>query len=197
MTTPTTRSATVERSTRETSIRATITLDARGVANIASGLGFLDHMLTSLAAHARIDIDLACKGDLHVDDHHTVEDCAIVLGTALDRALGERAGIVRFGFAYAPMDEALARAAIDCATRPTAVINLELSRERLGDVSCENIGHFFRSFATAARLCLHLDVLRGENDHHRAEAAFKAFAIALRFAIAIEIGGSASTKGVL
>lgn len=197
MSTSSTRYATVERSTRETSILATITLDGCGKANIATGLGFLDHMLTALAAHARIDIDLTCKGDLNVDDHHTVEDCAIVLGTAIDRAIGDRIGIARFGSAYAPLDESLARAVIDCATRPTAIINLDLKREFLGDVATENIPHFFRSFALAARLCLHLDVLRGDNDHHRAEAAFKAFAIALRTATELEVGGSVSTKGVL
>lgn len=197
MNTSSTRYATVERATRETSILATVTLDGRGKAKIATSLGFLDHMLTAFAAHARIDIDLTCKGDLNVDDHHTVEDCAIVLGTVLDRALGDRIGIARFGSAYAPLDESLARAVIDCATRPTAIINLDLKREYLGEVATENIPHFFRSFALAARICLHLDVLRGENDHHRAEAAFKALAIALRSAIALEVGGSVSTKGVL
>ncbi|MDQ8164829.1 MAG: imidazoleglycerol-phosphate dehydratase HisB [Gemmatimonadota bacterium] len=192
------RSATVERASRETEIRATLTLDGTGSASVNTGIGFLDHLLTALTLHSRFDLELVAKGDLVVDDHHTAEDCAIVLGTAFDRALGDRAGIARFGSAYAPLDEALARAVVDCSGRPFARVELGLRREMLGSLSCENIPHVLASFATAARLTLHVDLLTGENDHHRAEAAFKAVALALRAAVARSgEAGIPSTKGVL
>lgn len=192
------RAATVTRATRETRVAVAINLDAPRPPEVVTGLGFLDHMLETLALHARVGLTLTCDGDLRVDDHHTVEDCALALGAALNDALSDRAGIARFGAAYAPMDEALARAAIDLSGRPAPAIHLALSRERLGDVACENLTHFFASFAIAARCALHIDVLRGDNDHHKAEAAFKALALALRAAIARD-GSSAvpSAKGVL
>ena len=167
--------------------------------NIGTGVGFLDHLLGSLALHAGWDLELTCSGDLHIDDHHTAEDCAIVLGQALDKALGERAGIVRFGAAYAPLDEALSRVVVDLCTRPVAVVNLGLRREMLGTLSCENVPHVLRSLAVSGRFTLHADVLAGENDHHRAESAFKALALALRQATARSggAGAVASTKGVL
>lgn len=194
----TTRGATVERQTRETTVRCQLTIDGAGRANVQTGIGMLDHLLTALAVHARFDLDLACAGDLDVDDHHTAEDCAIVLGTALDRALGDRAGIARFGSAYAPLDEALSRAVVDCSGRPYARADLGLVRERLGALSCENVPHVLVSFATAARLTLHLDTLAGQNDHHRAESAFKALALALRAAVARTGERTVpSTKGVL
>ncbi len=192
------RTARVERQTLETRITCRVELDGTGTGTVDTGIGFLDHMLTALARHSGIDLELACSGDLEVDDHHTVEDCALALGQALDRALGERRGIGRFGWAFAPLDEALARAVIDLSGRPAPVIELGLTRERLGTLSCENIPHFFASLATASRCALHLDVLRGENDHHRAEAAFKALALALRQAAAPAGGDEVpSTKGVL
>ncbi len=192
------RTATVSRATRETEITLDLNLDGTGQAAVATGIGFLDHLLTALALHARFDVTLACTGDLGVDDHHTAEDCAIVLGTAIERALGDRAGIARFGYAYAPLDEALARAVVDCSGRPFARAELGLTRERLGALSCENIPHVFTSLATAARITLHVDVLAGVNDHHRAEAAFKAVALALRAAVARGADpGIPSTKGVL
>ena len=191
------RTATVERSTRETRITATLSLDASEDARIQTGLGFLDHMLGAFAFHARIGLTLEARGDLEVDDHHTVEDCALVLGEAFREALGDRSGIRRFGWAYAPLDESLARAVVDISGRPGASIELQLERERLGDVSCENLSHFFESFASAAGMTVHVDVLRGRNDHHRAESAFKAFALAIRDAIAPEDRGVPSTKGVL
>jgi len=176
----------------------TLTLNGEGRAEVESGIGFLDHMLTSLAKHARFDLALSCDGDLAVDDHHTVEDCALALGQALDKALGERRGVARFGSAHAPLDEALARAVVDLSGRPCAVIELGLVREMLGELACENIPHFFASLATTGRLALHLDVLRGANDHHRAEAAFKALALALRQAVRVEGPDEVpSTKGVL
>jgi imidazoleglycerol-phosphate dehydratase len=194
----TARRATVTRETRETRITLDLALDGEGRAEVATGIGFLDHMLVSLARHARFDLKLTCAGDLEVDDHHTAEDCALALGQALDKALGERRGIARFAHAYAPLDEALARAVVDLSGRPCAVIDLGLAREALGGLSCENVPHIFISLATTARMALHLDVLRGANDHHRAEAAFKALAIALRQAVRIEGPDEVpSTKGVL
>jgi imidazoleglycerol-phosphate dehydratase len=155
-------------------------------------------MLGALTKHARFDLTLTCKGDLHIDDHHTAEDCALALGAALDEALGDRKGVGRFGSAYAPLDEALARAVIDLSGRPYAHVALGLRGERLGDLACENIGHVLRSLATAAQATLHVDLLRGENDHHRAEAAFKATALALRQAVRRDDSDDVpSTKGVL
>ena len=191
------RTATIERTTKETRVRCEVTLNGTGDANVRTGLGFLDHMLDALARHARLSLTLECDGDLQVDDHHTVEDCALVLGQAIDEALGERRGIARFGSAYAPLDEALARTVIDLSGRPCSSIDLGLTSEKLGDVACENIGHFFQSLAVTARAAVHVDVLKGTNDHHRAEAAFKSFALALRAAIAIDGDGLPSTKGVL
>jgi imidazoleglycerol-phosphate dehydratase len=198
MTAPSARRAEVSRTTAETAITVALSLDGEGRAEVESGIGFLDHMLTSLAKHARFDLRLTCQGDLEIDDHHTVEDCALALGQALDRTLGERRGIARFGSAYAPLDEALARAVVDLSGRPCAVIELGLAREMLGELACENLAHFFVSLATAGRLALHLDVLRGANDHHRAEAAFKATALALRQAVRADGSDQVpSTKGVL
>ena len=127
------------------------------MSSVQTGLNFLDHLLDALVRHSRMDVELTCKGDLHVDDHHTVEDCAIALGEALDQALGDRAGITRFGHAYAPLDEALARAVVDLSGRPWAEVDLGLRRERLGTVSCENLPHILRSLATSSRMALHLD----------------------------------------
>lgn len=174
------RNAIVERITKETSVKMNLNLDGQRQIKVETGLGFLDHMLTSLAFHAGFDLQLRCSGDLQVDDHHTVEDCALALGEALSKSLGDRIGICRFGYAYAPLDESLARAVVDLSGRPTAVIDLGLKREKIGDVACENLTHFFVSLAMNAKMSLHVDVLRGENDHHRVEAAFKALAIALR-----------------
>jgi len=192
------RTAEIVRETKETRIRLRFALDGEGRAEVATGLGFLDHMLCALARHGRFDLELACEGDLHVDDHHTVEDCAIALGRALDRALGERRGIARFGAAYAPLDEALVRAVVDLSGRPFAHVELGFARERIGEVATENLTHFFASLATNARMALHLDLIRGANDHHRAEAAFKALALALRQAVAPAGHGEVpSTKGSL
>lgn len=192
------RCAEVRRETLETKIAVTLALDGSGTSRIDSGIGFLDHLLTALVKHARFDVSLQCQGDLHVDDHHSAEDCALALGAALDRALGQRRGITRFGSAYAPLDEALARAVVDFSGRPFAAIDLGLTRGNLGTLACENVGHVLSSLATAARATLHVDVLKGENDHHRAEAAFKAVALALRQAVAYAPGGEIpSTKGAL
>ncbi len=194
----TARTAEWSRSTAETTISVSVNLDGRGVADIRTGIGFFDHLLTALARHAGLDLTLSCSGDLHVDDHHVAEDCALAIGTAIDRALGERRGFARFGSAYAPLDEALARAVIDLSGRPFASIDLGLRRESIGTLSCENIPHVLQSLAVSLRAAIHVDVLKGVNDHHRAEAAFKALALALRAAIARTTSEDVpSTKGVL
>ena len=192
------RTATIKRQTRETDITLTLGLDGSGQADIDTGIGFLDHMLEALSLHAGWDLDLVCRGDLKVDDHHTAEDCALALGQALDEALGERKSLTRFGWALAPLDEALCRAAVDLAARPFSEVDLGLQRDMLGGIACENLAHFMSSFATAGRFCCHLDVLKGVNDHHRTEAAFKSLALALKQALVPTGTGEApSTKGVL
>jgi len=192
------RKAEISRKTSETDVRCELTLDGTGRAEIDTGIGFLDHLFSTLARHGRMDLVLSCTGDLQVDDHHTAEDCALVLGRALDQALGDKLGVARFGWALVPMDEALARAAIDLSGRPLAQVSLGLKRDRIGSLACENIVHVLASLATAARMTLHVEVLQGENDHHRAEAAFKAVALSLRQAIALDgTDHVPSTKGSL
>ncbi len=206
------RSAEVSRETGETKVVVRLDLDGRAAersdgreyaaaaVEVSTGIGFFDHMLHALAFHAGWRLELKCEGDLEVDDHHTVEDTGLALGQAVADATGERrAGIARFGHAYAPLDEALARAVVDVSGRPFFAGELDLRRERVGALSCEMVPHFFHSFAQAAGLTLHVDVIRGANDHHRIEAAFKALALALRGALARTGGGDGvpSTKGVL
>jgi imidazoleglycerol phosphate dehydratase HisB len=191
------RKTEVTRKTNETDIRLSLDLDGSGKTEVSTGIGFLDHLVASLARHAGFDLVLSCRGDLQVDDHHTAEDCALVLGTALDRILEDRGGITRFGWAYAPLDEALARAVIDLSGRPFPLVDLGLKREAVGGLASENAAHFLSSFSATARCNLHVDVLRGENDHHRAEAAFKAVALALKAAVSRGGPGVLSTKGVL
>ena len=192
-----TRVGTVERKTSETDIAVTLTL-APGAIEVDSGIPMLDHMLANMCKHAGFSLSLRCRGDLEIDDHHSVEDCALALGAALDQALGDRAGTRRFGYSYAPLDEALARVVVDLSGRPFVVIDLGLRREKLGTLSCENATHFLQSLAQAARLSLHVDLLRGENDHHRLEAAFKALALSLSQAVALTGQRRIrSTKGVL
>jgi len=189
------RTAAVDRATRETTIRARLDLDGPPRAVVRTGLGFLDHMLTTLALHARVNLELTAVGDLQVDDHHNVEDCAIVLATLLRDALGARTSIARYGWTLIPMDEALGRCAVDLVARPAAEIDLGFRGQRLGTVATENITHFFRTLALTAPFTLHLDIVRGDNDHHRAEAAFKAFAIALRDAVRLDAIETPSVKG--
>ncbi|MEO0602884.1 MAG: imidazoleglycerol-phosphate dehydratase HisB [Myxococcota bacterium] len=192
------RIATVERTTRETSVRVTVDLDGTGAREVATGVGFLDHMVETLARFSHVDIQLSCEGDLHIDAHHTVEDCALSLGQAVGEALGDKRGIRRFGHAYAPLDEALARAVVDLSGRPWPDVTLDLTRDRLGELDTDDLVHFFQSFAIAARASLHVDVLKGRFDHHKAEAAFKATALALRHAIARDGGDDVpSLKGTL
>ncbi|KAJ9468798.1 Imidazoleglycerol-phosphate dehydratase [Diplonema papillatum] len=188
----------VVRTTKETSIHVEVTIDGTGKSEIETGIGFLDHMLEALSKHSRMDLVVKCKGDLYIDDHHSVEDCGLALGQALKAAIGEPKGIERYGYAYCPLDEALSRAVVDISGRPHASIDLGLRREMLGTLSCEMIPHFFESFATEARITLHVDVLKGTNDHHRSESAFKATAVALRKALTRDSSaGVPSTKGTL
>jgi imidazoleglycerol-phosphate dehydratase/histidinol-phosphatase len=192
------RTGRAERASRETTVRAAVTLDGQGRADVRTGIGFLDHMLEQLARHGGLDLELSCAGDLHIDEHHTVEDVALTLGQALDRALGERRGIRRYGF-WLPMDEAAAHAALDLGGRPFLVFEGQLRRERVGGLPTELVPHFFRSLCDTARANLHLRVY-GQNDHHQIEAAFKATARALRAAVARDesLGGeAATTKGFL
>jgi len=198
------RTAKVERKTNETQIEVFINLDCpAGSGNkqeieISTGIGFLDHMYHALAKHSGMSLMMKCQGDLHIDDHHTAEDSAIALGTAFKQALGEVKGIRRYGTGFAPLDEALSRAVIDICSRPYCVTDLGIKREKLGDLSTEMFPHIFYSFAMASGVTLHVDVLRGENDHHRAESAFKALALAIRQAIERTGGDDVpSTKGVL
>ncbi|CDO95249.1 unnamed protein product [Kluyveromyces dobzhanskii CBS 2104] len=168
------------------------------VIDIQTGVGFLDHMIHALAKHSGWSLIVECIGDLHIDDHHTTEDCGIALGQAFKEALGQVRGVKRFGSGFAPLDEALSRAVVDLSNRPFAVIDLGLKREKIGDLSCEMIPHFLESFAEAARITLHVDCLRGFNDHHRSESAFKALAIAIKEAISSNgTNDVPSTKGVL
>jgi len=193
------RTASVSRKTTETQTLVKVNLDGTGAADVSTGIGFLDHMLTALAVHGRLDLELQCTGDLDVDDHHTAEDTAILLGQAIDQALGNRAGIARFASAFAPLDESLARCVIDLSGRPAPVVDLGLRRDMIGQIACENITHWFQTLAINLKASLHIDVLRGENDHHRAEAAFKALALAIRNAVALDDRpvGVPSTKGTL
>jgi len=191
----------IERNTNETQIKVLLDLEGKGDSiDVATGIGFLDHMIHALAKHAQFNLLLHCKGDLHIDDHHTTEDCGIALGQALDMALGDRKGIKRFGSCHAPLDEALSMAVVDISSRPGSVIDLQLQREKIGDISCEMLTHVLSSIATSARITLHVRNLYGSNDHHKAESAFKAVALALKEAITIDhnrIGVVPSTKGLL
>lgn len=168
------RTSQIARETKETKVQVSLSLpsldgqpDTTQAISIDTGIGFLDHMLTALATHAHWSLQLTCQGDLHIDDHHTAEDVALTLGQAFKAALGPPVGIRRFGSAFAPLDEALSRAVVDLSGRPHASIDLGLTRESLGTLSCEMIPHVFESFATASGLTLHVDVLKGRNDHHR------------------------------
>ena len=194
------RTATIARDTRETQFRVTVNLDGTGQYAVSTGIGFLDHMIEQVARHALIDLDLSVRGDLHVDQHHTVEDSALAFGEALSKALGDRRGIIRYGHAYAPMDETLSRCALDISGRPHFVWKSAFTQERLGEMDTELFSHWFASFAQTAGITLHLETLYGENNHHIAESLFKALARALRAAVAVDPRVAdmvPSTKGTL
>jgi len=197
---PAARTATVERKTKETAIAATVNLDGTGVSKIATGIGFLDHMLEQLSRHSLIDITLKAKGDLHIDGHHTTEDSAIVLGEAVSKAMGSRAGITRYGSALIPMDETLSRVALDASNRPYLIWKVAFTRAKLGEMDTELFREWYQAFAQAAGLTLHVENLYGENNHHIIESCYKALARALRQAVEIDprkADAIPSTKGVL
>lgn len=194
------RRATIARTTSETAIRLTLALDGAGTADIATGIGFLDHMLTALARHALVDLSVAAQGDLHIDFHHTTEDVGIVLGQAIRQALGDKRGIRRFGHALVPMDEALAEAAIDISGRPFLAWSVPFARPKIGEFDTELVEEFFRALAFNAGITLHVTLKAGTNAHHVAEACFKAVARALRMAVEPDpraAGAIPSTKGTL
>jgi len=194
------RVASVERATRETTIAVTVNLDGGGRAEIATGVPFLDHMLDQVARHGALDLKVKAKGDLHIDAHHTVEDVGIALGQAVKQALGDKAGLARYGFAYVPLDEALSRVVIDLSGRPGLEYHVKFTRPMIGAFDVDLAHEFFQGFVNHALATLHVDNLRGQNAHHQAETVFKAFAKALRMAVAVDpraAGAVPSTKGAL
>lgn len=192
------RKAEMRRETKETDIYVSIRLDGKGTAEIDTGIGFFDHMLTALSVHSGISMNIKVKGDIHVDCHHTIEDTGIALGQALGTALGAKSGIVRYGTAYIPMDESLAMASLDLSNRPFLVFNCEFTNQSCGGYDLCMTEEFFRAFAFNSGMTLHINLLYGGNDHHKAEAIYKAVAHALKTASAYNSDGSTlSTKGVL
>ena len=193
------RSAIVERKTKETSVLVRLNLDGEGRSKIKTGIEFFDHMLEQLAFHGLLDLEIECEGDLHIDSHHSIEDIGIAIGQAFKEALGEKTGIRRYGHAYIPMDESLLRAVLDFSGRPEFVFNGQFGRYNLGNLDTQMIPHFFKSLAFNCGLTLHLSILDGSNDHHKCEGLFKAFARALSDAIALDPRrmGASSTKGTL
>ena len=194
------RTATIERRNKETAITATVDLDGTGAYAVETGVGFLDHMIEQLARHSLIDIFLKAKGDLHIDQHHTTEDSGIVLGQAVAKALGDKLGITRYGFAYLPMDETLTRVAIDVSGRPYLIWNVAFTRSKIGEMDTELFREWFQAFAQNAGITLHVENLYGENNHHIAETCYKGLARALRAATeadARQAGRVPSTKGTL
>ena len=190
----------VARDTKETRIRVRFALDGSGRTNVRTGVGFFDHMLDAFGRHGRFDLEVEADGDLHIDSHHTIEDVAITLGRAFNQAVGDAAGIVRMGEATVPLDEALVQVVVDISGRPFAAVDIPFSGERIGEMPAEMVPHFLRSFAVEARIALHVRLLAGENDHHRAEACAKALSRALDAATRRDpriAGVVPSTKGVL
>jgi len=194
------RKATVDRKTKETDISVTLDLDGTGQSDIDTGIGFFDHMLESFSKHSAIDLKVRCKGDLHIDMHHSVKDTGIVIGQAILKALGDFAGITRFGHAYIPMDETLSRASLDLCKRPYLIWKVNFVRDKVGDMDTELFKEFFHALSGNGGMCLHVENLYGENSHHIIESCYKATARALRTAIAVDAkldGKPASTKGSL
>lgn len=194
------RTATIARNTSETKIDVTVNLDGSGLYDVSTGVGFFDHMLEQLSRHSLIDLTVRTQGDLHIDQHHTVEDTGLAIGEAIAKALGEKRGIRRYAEALSPMDETLTRVAIDISGRPFLVWKTEFSQKRLGEMDTEMFEHFFHSFAQTAGVTLHIETLYGQNNHHIAESAFKGLARALRQAVEVDprkADAIPSTKGVL
>jgi imidazoleglycerol-phosphate dehydratase len=194
------RRAEVVRETKETKIKVSVDVDGSGKSSVSTGIGFFDHMLESFAKHSAMDVNVEATGDLHIDQHHTMEDVGIVLGQAVKQAIGGYSGVIRFGHAYLPMDETLVRASIDLCNRPYFIWKVSFNRDKVGQVDTELFKEFFQAFAMNAGACVHLELLYGENSHHIAEASFKALARALRDAAAVDPrlkGQVASTKGSL
>ncbi len=194
------RTASLSRSTRETEISVRLDLDGRGEADIATGVGFFDHMLTQIARHGLIDLEVKARGDLHIDDHHTVEDVGIALGQCFRKALGDKAGISRYADVTLPLDEALSRVVVDISGRPYLVFRTAFHAPKIGSFDTQLVEEWFRAFAMQAGLTLHVETFYGSNDHHIAESCFKALARALRLAVAVDAGQGGrvpSTKGVL
>lgn len=194
------RTAQVTRNTLETQVSVTLNLDGSGQARLASGVPFLDHMLDQIARHGLMDLDIAAKGDLHIDAHHTVEDIGITLGQAFAQAIGDKKGVRRYGHAYVPLDEALSRVVLDLSGRPGLVFDVEFTRARIGEFDADLVREFFQGFVNHAGVTLHVDCLRGANAHHQAETVFKAFGRALRMAVEADermAGVMPSTKGSL
>ena len=193
------RKAKIKRKTKETDISVSIELNGSGKSSINTGIGFLDHMLDLFAKHGMFDLTVVCKGDLHVDDHHTTEDVGIAMAKAFTTALGDKRGIARYGMSYVPMDESLARCVVDLSGRSALVFHAEFNRKKVGDLSTEMIEHFFLSFAENLKANIHFEVLYGKNTHHKIEAIFKSFARAMRQACEVDprVKGVLSTKGKL
>lgn len=194
------RTATIRRTTRETAIDVALDLDGTGKYEVATGIGFLDHMIEQFARHSLIDLTLKIVGDLHVDQHHTAEDSAIAIGEAILAALGDKGGIMRYGSAYSPMDETLVRVALDISGRSYLVWKAAFTQEKLGELDTELVEHWFHSVADAAGITLHMELLHGRNNHHICEALFKGFARAMRQAVEVDArkqGAIPSTKGLL
>ncbi len=194
------RNSSVERNTKETQIKINLNLDGTGISKLESGIGFLDHMLDQIARHGLIDLEVQAKGDLHIDAHHTVEDIGITLGQAFAKAVGDKKGITRYGYCYAPLDEALSRVVVDISGRPGLELNANFKRALIGEFDVDLIYEFFQGFVNHALITLHIDNLRGDNAHHQVETIFKAFARALRMALTIDPRQAdqlPSTKGAL
>ncbi|MCK9443944.1 MAG: imidazoleglycerol-phosphate dehydratase HisB [Tissierellaceae bacterium] len=191
------RQSKVIRNTKETKIELKLNIDGTGSTNIDTGIGFFDHMLTAMCFYAGFDLELRCDGDLHVDTHHTVEDIGLSLGKALKECLGDKKGIKRFSSTITPMDESLALVAIDISNRPFLVENMEFKKEKIGTMDSEDFKEFLRAFAFSSSITLHIDLMRGENDHHKVEAVFKGLGRALKEAVEIVDNRVVSTKGVL
>ncbi|WP_295802471.1 imidazoleglycerol-phosphate dehydratase HisB [uncultured Microbulbifer sp.] len=194
------RTASVNRDTLETKIKVSVNLDGKGTGKFDTGVPFLEHMMDQIARHGMIDLDISCDGDIHIDDHHTVEDIGITLGKAITQALGDKKGMTRYGHAYVPLDEALSRVVIDFSGRPGLTMNVPFTQKRIGNFDTELFYEFFQGFVNHALVTLHIDCIRGFNAHHQIETVFKAFGRALRMALTPDPrmeGAMPSTKGVL